>query len=214
MNILRDAMTMGDCKPVALCDVSQDTLELAAEEVNDMSGDQVKTYTDFRELLDKEKIDVAIVATPVFNDRLDTVVSRSTFADEPPVIVNTFAVTLFDVVLLSVTAPPTSNVRLFPEPTSSRFAAKPSDSVTNAAPEPDNVSSPTDRFSASAIDTPTVVAPVKSNSDAVTSTAVSVFSVPTVVSSVPATVAVPIEPPFNVKLVAVTFTVPVVVSPD
>ena len=64
MNILREAMASGTVQPVALCDVDQDKLEIAAEEVEDLSGVQVKTYTDFRELLDQEEIEIAIVATP------------------------------------------------------------------------------------------------------------------------------------------------------
>ncbi|MBI2477459.1 MAG: gfo/Idh/MocA family oxidoreductase, partial [Planctomycetia bacterium] len=51
MNILKEAMTGGRCKTVALCDVDQNALELAAEEVTDLSGDTPKTYGDFRELL-------------------------------------------------------------------------------------------------------------------------------------------------------------------
>lgn len=64
MNILREAMAAGNAKAVALCDVDQDKLEIAAEEVEDLSGDAPKTYTDFRELLDKQEIDIAIIATP------------------------------------------------------------------------------------------------------------------------------------------------------
>ena len=73
MNILKEAMAGGQCKAVALCDVDQDALELAAEEVNDLSGDTPKTYGDFRELLDKETIDIAIVATPDHWHALNTI---------------------------------------------------------------------------------------------------------------------------------------------
>jgi predicted dehydrogenase len=73
MNILKEAMAGGQCKAVALCDVDQDALELAAEEVNDLSGDTPNTYGDFRELLDKEKIDIAIVATPDHWHALNTI---------------------------------------------------------------------------------------------------------------------------------------------
>ncbi len=64
MNILREAMAHGQTKVVALCDVDADKLELAAEEVQDISSDQPKTYADFREMLDKEEIEIAIIATP------------------------------------------------------------------------------------------------------------------------------------------------------
>ncbi len=57
-------MAHGQTKVVALCDVDADKLELAAEEVQDISSDQPKTYRDFRELLDKQEIDIAIIATP------------------------------------------------------------------------------------------------------------------------------------------------------
>jgi predicted dehydrogenase len=64
MNILREAMAGGQAKVVALCDVDQDKLELAAEEVNDLAGEKPKIYTDFRELFDREAIEIAIIATP------------------------------------------------------------------------------------------------------------------------------------------------------
>lgn len=64
MNILREAMTGGQTNVVALCDVDQDRLEIAAEEVTDLSGNNPKTYSDYRELFEKEQIDVAIIATP------------------------------------------------------------------------------------------------------------------------------------------------------
>ncbi len=51
MNILQQAMAAGNVKVVALCDVDRDKLEIAAEEVEDASGDVPKTFTDFRELL-------------------------------------------------------------------------------------------------------------------------------------------------------------------
>lgn len=73
MNILKEAMAGGQCKPVALCDVDQDAMELAVEEVNDLSGNTPTTYTDFRELLDREKIDIAIVATPDHWHALNTI---------------------------------------------------------------------------------------------------------------------------------------------
>ncbi len=64
MNILKEAMAAGNCQVVALADVDSDVLELAAEKVKSLSGDVPKTYQDVRELIDKEKIDIAIIATP------------------------------------------------------------------------------------------------------------------------------------------------------
>jgi predicted dehydrogenase len=73
MNILREAMKAGNTKVVALCDVDRDKLEIAAEEVEDLRGDQPKTYTDFRELLEQEEIEIAIVATPDHWHALNTI---------------------------------------------------------------------------------------------------------------------------------------------
>jgi predicted dehydrogenase len=64
MNLLREALAAGQSKVVALCNVDRDNLELAAEEVNDLAGDKPKMYKDYRELLDKEKPEICIVATP------------------------------------------------------------------------------------------------------------------------------------------------------
>jgi predicted dehydrogenase len=64
MNILREALAAGQTKVVALCDVDSDRLELAAEEVEDLCGDQPRTYADYRELFDKAQVEIAIIATP------------------------------------------------------------------------------------------------------------------------------------------------------
>ena len=64
MNILREAMAGGQINVVALCDVDRDRLEIAAEEVTDLSGDLPRTYSDYRELFEKEDVEVAIIATP------------------------------------------------------------------------------------------------------------------------------------------------------
>src|SRR5215471_9754939 len=63
-NILKEAMKSGRIKTIALCDVDGNTLEVAADQVNDLSGDQPKTYKDYRELLEKEKPEIVIIATP------------------------------------------------------------------------------------------------------------------------------------------------------
>jgi predicted dehydrogenase len=63
-NILKEAMASGRVKVVAMCDVDGNNLEVAADQVNDLSGDQPKTYKDFRELLTKEKPELVIVASP------------------------------------------------------------------------------------------------------------------------------------------------------
>ncbi|MCD0458855.1 Gfo/Idh/MocA family protein [Roseiconus lacunae] len=73
MNILREAISAGNTKVVALCDVDQDRLEINAEEVNDLSGDSPNVYGDFRELFDKESVDIAIIATPDHWHALQTI---------------------------------------------------------------------------------------------------------------------------------------------
>lgn len=64
MNIARVAMESGECKMVAMCDVDRNQLDPAVEKIEQLCGDKPKKYKDFRELLDREKIDIAIVATP------------------------------------------------------------------------------------------------------------------------------------------------------
>ncbi len=63
-NILKEAMASGRAKVVALADVDGHALEVAAEQVTDLSGDQPKPYRDYRDLLAKEKPDVVIISTP------------------------------------------------------------------------------------------------------------------------------------------------------
>ena len=63
-NILKEAMASGRVKVVALCDADGNTLEVAADQVNDLAGEQPKTYKDFRELLEKEKPEIVIIASP------------------------------------------------------------------------------------------------------------------------------------------------------
>ncbi len=63
-NILREAMAAGRSKVAALCDVDAHVLETAAEQVKDLAGEAPKGYADYREMLDKEKPEGVIVATP------------------------------------------------------------------------------------------------------------------------------------------------------
>jgi predicted dehydrogenase len=64
MLILRTAMQVGNIKVVALCDADENFLNPAADEVEKLSGDKPKKYRDYRELLEKEKPEIVIVATP------------------------------------------------------------------------------------------------------------------------------------------------------
>ncbi len=63
-NILGEAIASGSCRIVALCDVDQRQIAPTVEHVSKGTGDQPKQYKDFRELLDKEKPEICIVATP------------------------------------------------------------------------------------------------------------------------------------------------------
>ncbi len=64
MNILREAIAAKTCGAISLCDVDADALEVSADEVNDLTGALPKTYKDYRELLEKEKPEIVIIATP------------------------------------------------------------------------------------------------------------------------------------------------------
>lgn len=63
-NILKEALAGGRVKAVALCDVAANVLEVAAEQIGDLTGDTLKTYSDFRELLTREKPEIVIIASP------------------------------------------------------------------------------------------------------------------------------------------------------
>lgn len=64
MNILRCALQHGGCKLVAICDVDTRQLNSALTEINKLTTDRPKTYRDYRELLQQEKPEIVIVATP------------------------------------------------------------------------------------------------------------------------------------------------------
>ena len=63
-NILREAAASGRCKIVALVDVDRRQLDKCATEVAKWVSDKPKLYEDYREMLEKEKPEIAIVATP------------------------------------------------------------------------------------------------------------------------------------------------------
>jgi len=73
MNLLREAVAAGQCKVVGLCDVDPKALEISADEIKDMTGDQPKLHRDFRELLDKEKPEIVIISTPDHWHALQTI---------------------------------------------------------------------------------------------------------------------------------------------
>ncbi len=73
MNILQEALSAGKSDAVALCDVDSDRLEINAGEIGDLTGTIPNSYTDYRELLEKERIDIAIIATPDHWHALQTI---------------------------------------------------------------------------------------------------------------------------------------------
>jgi predicted dehydrogenase len=64
MNILREALASGDCSAVAFADPDPAQIEKAAAETAKLTSDQPRRYKDYREMLAKERPDIAIVATP------------------------------------------------------------------------------------------------------------------------------------------------------
>ena len=63
-NILSHALADGRVKVVGLCDVDQNQLKKCREAIAPLTGDSPKEYRDYRELLEKEKPQVLINATP------------------------------------------------------------------------------------------------------------------------------------------------------
>ena len=64
MNILSTAIQSGSVDVVAMCDVDRNQLDPAAKKVEQMTGSTPKKYKDYRELLEEQKPEIAIVATP------------------------------------------------------------------------------------------------------------------------------------------------------
>jgi predicted dehydrogenase len=63
-NILHAAIEAGESQLVALCDVDRNVLEAAAADVEKRTATAPKKYHDFRELLEQEQPEIAIVGTP------------------------------------------------------------------------------------------------------------------------------------------------------
>jgi len=64
MNILGEAIASGSCRVSAMCDVDERILLPAREKVEKLTGSRPAGYRDFRELLEKERPEIVIVATP------------------------------------------------------------------------------------------------------------------------------------------------------
>ena len=73
LNILREALAAGRSECTALCDVDPRQLAKATEDVQSITNAAPKQYRDYRELLDKEKPDIAIIATPDHWHALQTI---------------------------------------------------------------------------------------------------------------------------------------------
>ncbi len=63
-NILGEAMASGACKIVGLCDVDTRLLQPTVDRVRRERGDEARPYRDYRELLEREKPEIVIVASP------------------------------------------------------------------------------------------------------------------------------------------------------
>jgi predicted dehydrogenase len=63
-NIVREAIASGQCQIVALCDVDLKQVERLKSEQKELTADSPKVYQDFRELIDREKPEIVINATP------------------------------------------------------------------------------------------------------------------------------------------------------
>ena len=64
MNLLREGLESKRLKCVAVGDVDERAREASADEVDGLTGAKPKAYKDYRELLEKEKPDIVIIATP------------------------------------------------------------------------------------------------------------------------------------------------------
>jgi predicted dehydrogenase len=72
-NVLREAIASKRCKLVAMCDVDGNGLEASLDQMGELAGATPKGYKDYRELLDKEKPEVVIIASPDHWHALQTI---------------------------------------------------------------------------------------------------------------------------------------------
>ncbi len=80
-NILREAIASGECQIIALCDADLRQVERLKGEQKELSADTPKVYQDFRDLLDKEKPEIVINATPDHWHPLITIAAVKAGAD-------------------------------------------------------------------------------------------------------------------------------------
>jgi predicted dehydrogenase len=63
-NIVREAIRSGECQIVAVCDVDDRQIKQCLGEIGKLTNDQPKIYKNYQELLQKEKPEIVINATP------------------------------------------------------------------------------------------------------------------------------------------------------
>ncbi|MBN1465136.1 Gfo/Idh/MocA family oxidoreductase [candidate division KSB1 bacterium] len=81
MNIAGAALASRQCKITALCDVDDHQLAVAQEKMRPLTSDVARQYKDYRELLQKEKPEIVIVATPDHWHALPTIAAIEAGAD-------------------------------------------------------------------------------------------------------------------------------------
>jgi predicted dehydrogenase len=64
MNIIHEAIRAGRSSVVAMCDVDRNQLDPAVADVEKLTGAAPRKYGDYREMLDEQKPEIVIVATP------------------------------------------------------------------------------------------------------------------------------------------------------
>ena len=72
-NILGEAMASRACRITALCDPDEVFLNRTADRVREETGQAARRYRDYRELLEKEKPEIVIIATPDHWHALQTI---------------------------------------------------------------------------------------------------------------------------------------------
>ena len=64
MNLLREGLASGRTRCVAVCDVDERARVSSVDEIEGLAGNKPKAYGDYREMLEKEKPEIVIIATP------------------------------------------------------------------------------------------------------------------------------------------------------
>jgi len=72
-NILKEAIASRRVAVAGLCDVDERSREVTLDQVNDLNGDQPKTFNDYRELLSAVSPEIVLIATPDHWHALQTI---------------------------------------------------------------------------------------------------------------------------------------------